>query len=307
MLHAVSVPRIGKVRVVYVPVLPRDGKHAQEACEADVVFRALGKRELRASRAGADFRLFFLHIGCEFVPCPAPERLHARAVAAPPRKPCPIKRLFPQVVAVTREKRLQLRLRYRKCIIQLRVDGRSRESRSSPERVKRLCRIILKRQAEHPAGKELRRHVAGKAPFSLRPVPALPDVPQHCMQHAVKKRPLRRFAVCLRFCQKGYRRVEKLSVRAGFFRLAPVKEAERQRQHRKPFIEPAAQDLVPLLPVRHTSASLPHFLQYSTKRPRAKGRFPVFRVKNGRCSAHRPLCRLFTIKCPSTGGTAQTS
>ena len=50
------------------------------------------------------------------------------------------------------------------------------------------------------------------------------------MQHAVKKRPLRRFAVCLRFCQKGYRRVEKLSVRAGFFRLAPVKEAERQRR-----------------------------------------------------------------------------
>lgn len=225
----------------------------------------------------------------------------------PPRKPCPIKRLFPQVVAVTREKRLQLRLRQRKCIAQLRVDGRGRERRSGLKRVKRLCRIILKRQPQHPAGQKLRRHVAGKAPFSLRPVPTLPDVPQHRVQHAVKKRPLRRFAVLAGLSQKGYRRIEKSSVRAGPICLAPVKKAERQRQYRKPFIEPAAQNLVPLLPVRHTSASLPHFLQYSTKRPRAKGRFPVFRVKNGRCSAHRPLCRLFTIKCPSTGETAQTS
>ena len=175
-----------------------------------------------------------------------------------------------------REKRLQLRLRQRKCIIQLRVDGRSRERRSSPERVKRLCRVILKRQPQHPAGQKLHRHVAGKAPFSLRPVPTLPDVPQHCMQHAVKKRPLRRFAVCLRFCQKGYRCVEKLSVRSGFFRLAPVKEAERQRQYRKPFIEPAAQNLVPLLPVRHTPASLRISYSIARNAPAQKADFQFF-------------------------------
>ena len=178
-----------------------------------------------------------------------------------------------------REKRLQLRLRYRKCIIQLRVDGRSRESRSGLKRVERLRRAALQRQTEHPEGKKLRRHVAGKAPFSLRPVPTLPDVTQHRVQHAVKKRPLRRFAVCLRFCQKGYRRVEKLSVRSGFFRLAPVKEAERQRQYRKPFIEPAAQNLVPLLPVRHTPASFPHFLQYSMNGFRTKEKTSEFARK----------------------------
>lgn len=64
-----------------------------------------------------------------------------------------------------------------------------------------------------------------------------------------------------------------------FFRLAPVKEAERQRQYRKPFIEPAAQNLVPLLPVRHTPASFPHFLQYSMNGFRTKKKLPNLREK----------------------------
>ena len=179
-------------------------------------------------------------------------------------------------MAVAREKHLQLRLRQRKCIAQLRVDGRGRESRSGLKRVERLRRTALQRQSEHPAGKELRRHVAGKAPFSLRPVPTLPDVPQHRVQHAVKKRPLRCFAVLAGLSQKGYRRIEKPSVRAGPICLAPVKKAERQRQYRKPFIEPAAQNLVPLLPVRHTPTSLRISYSIARNAPAQKADFQFF-------------------------------
>ena len=96
------------------------------------------------------------------------------------------------------------------------------------------------------------------------------------MQHAVKKRLLRRSRLFYRLLQKRNGRVKKPSVGAGFLPLAPVEQPQRQRQQRQPFIESAAQYLIESRTVCHLPASL-RFSQYSTKDFHTKGKSSVSR------------------------------
>ena len=256
VLHAVGVPRIRKIRVAHMAVLPHSGKLPQQRGKARLIFRNVLHAQALMRRPGADLWPLWLHIRPEPFALPLPERRKPFALAG--ASVClPLDcRLLPEGVAVALEGGGQLLRAHREVQPQLVIDRRCGKCRSVFAGVKRPSGGALQRKAQQPQAQKLRAHVARQRPARRVPVSTgQPRMTQHRVKDAVQQHLFRVSGRFHRRMQPRFRRIEKCSVRSRRTPLPPFEQAQRQRQQRQALIKPTAQDLIAAFAVRHAPTS----------------------------------------------------
>ena len=162
MLQTVHVPRIGKIRIVHMPVLPHLRKRAQQRGEARLIVGQLRKIEPLVRRAGADLRPVRLHQGMELALLPLPDG--GQPLAGCTRPLLALRGGSPIFVTVAPERLTQLVLRDWEFPLQPCINAPRRIGRAVTAGIKRLRVQPFERPVQQPLTQKLRRHVARQIP-----------------------------------------------------------------------------------------------------------------------------------------------